>query len=735
MWTGLSRYWHIVLPLWLILSSLALWVIHTYVEPSYEAVSLVRIDPGLLLFNDPGNPQSSSNTFLATQVNLISSGTVLKTALNDAEVQRLPMVQDSEDAVNDVRKALDVRVRPGTFLVDVALQASSPDEAEKIVNAVVEAFIAFHQENNEQISLRNIRNLETYRKTLEEQTKLVERQLEEMVDGAEGPLDPQAFRGIGRKKGETKQESSGEDELIPVNYEEYHSVLMRYLEADIALRQAEENLEFQRKRYEQLRATTGEGDPSLAQWRLEQRVEQAISEDREITESYSRVRTAQAAYEGAKRLARNPTNDPGVIHAYQRLNAEMERHKSLHDAKTRTLRVTLARSQTEQDPLEKKLLEAESRIDEARAAKSACEEQMTRLDLLTQKAASSAIRIELKRRELNVLGEMAGAIDRQIQQLTFERDASSEHRVTAIDRAKASPVTDKRMRYMAVAPLGVLGVLLMGVVLLEVRSGRVTHPDDLSGKLRTTIYSVPPLPLTRTSARDDQHRLEQLEEFAQRMDHLRVALCGPSTHGVGRCVMITSAIGGEGKTTLAAQLAGRCANAGLSTLLMDCDLRRPMLARLLEVPEQPGLAEVLSRQVEPEAALIVIDSAGGFHLLPAGAPGSDPGRLFSGSAFPQLLQRFRQAFDVVIVDTPPVLPVPDALQLGRWVDGAILAARRDNSRSRLVERANHLLTSVGISLLGVVVNGVRGGESSYGGYGAYSYRTAGYRITPPSSES
>ena len=185
-------------------------------------------------------------------------------------------------------------------------------------------------------------------------------------------------------------------------------------------------------------------------------------------------------------------------------------------------------------------------------------------------------------------------------------------------------------------------------------------------------------------------------------------------------MLITSACGSEGKTTLAAQLAGRCANAGLSTLLVDADLRRPRLAELLEVPDGPGLADVLAGTAEPEASMVVIGSAGGFHLLPAGTPGHDPSRLLQGERLGQLMGRLRATFDVVLVDAPPVLAVPDALLIGRWTDGAVLAVRHDASRFPLVERAHRRLAAIGIAVLGAVVNGVRSPDAAYSSY-SYSY--------------
>jgi capsular exopolysaccharide synthesis family protein len=278
---------------------------------------------------------------------------------------------------------------------------------------------------------------------------------------------------------------------------------------------------------------------------------------------------------------------------------------------------------------------------------------------------------------------------------------------------------------MAAAPIGMLAALLSLFVLLEVRAARVSDPDDLAARVRVGVIGVvPPLPTLRAprglrGIRDERRRVE---EFVQSLDQLRVTLCTGQAGAVSRrCVLITSATGGEGKTTLAAQLAGRCANAGLLTLLIDADLRRPSLGDLLEVPEGPGLADVLAGEATAEEAMVVIGNAGGFHLLPAGSAGHDPSRLLQGETLGTLVARFRETFDIVIIDAPPVLAVPDALLLGRWTDGAVLAVRHDTSRFPLVERANRRLAAIGIPVLGAVVNGVRPIEAAYG---AYTYAAA-----------
>ena len=92
-----------------------------------------------------------------------------------------------------------------------------------------------------------------------------------------------------------------------------------------------------------------------------------------------------------------------------------------------------------------------------------------------------------------------------------------------------------------------------------------------------------------------------------------------------------------------------------------------------------------------------------------------------------LITQLRQLYDLIIIDSPPVLPVPDALILGRWADGAVLAARYDISRFPQVERARRQLDNAGIAIMGTVINGMRNADSYYG---RYNYRRRQHRRNP-----
>jgi Mrp family chromosome partitioning ATPase len=122
--------------------------------------------------------------------------------------------------------------------------------------------------------------------------------------------------------------------------------------------------------------------------------------------------------------------------------------------------------------------------------------------------------------------------------------------------------------------------------------------------------------------------------------------------------------------------------------------------------------------------VVVPVQGGAFHLLLAGTPNDDISRVLKSRSFGLLMSRLREIYDLIVIDSPPVLPVPDALVLGQWADGAILASRYDVSRFPQVERARKQLDGAGITVLGTVINGMRSTDSYYGRYSYSRGRTS-----------
>ncbi len=423
--------------------------------------------------------------------------------------------------------------------------------------------------------------------------------------------------------------------------------------------------------------------------------------------------------------------DPARIAAQRRLASLKENYNNLWKTKSEEIRQRLlVPTSASGAPELDSATEIKRKLDAVKLTKVKLTELSNNFTMQKQKSNLDAVDAAFKHDDLNRDCNMYDVVHRKLETLHFSEDKAGTH-IGNIEPAEVPkvPNANKRMRYMAILPVALLFAVVGVFLLLEVRSERVGDPDALSSRVQSEVYSLPPLPTPRRlngPGMDDQ-----IERFIQRLDHLRFAVCGDH-HGteLGRCVLVTSAVGGEGKTTLAAQLAARCGNAGVSTLLIDADIRRAALCPLLDVPEGPGLSDVLEGGAKIEEVIIPVQG-GTFDLLCAGTPAQDTSRMFQGRNLAMMIAQLRQRYQLIFIDSPPVLPVPDALILGRWVDGVLLAARFEISRSPQVERARRQLDNAGIPVLGTVINGMRSSEAYYG---RYSYARQRSPVADPSSE-
>ena len=450
---------------------------------------------------------------------------------------------------------------------------------------------------------------------------------------------------------------------------------------------------------------------------LEARIKEEFQKDPAVVAHIGDLADTKEQLDRAKAVARQ-ANDPARRAAEKQHKKLSDQYEALWQVKYPEIKERLKLTVTTTPQLPQTIDQLKIKIAMLKKKRETQVQMLDAVKIESKTTSSDTLNAMLLNQELSSLISRKEAVTKNLAQLQFEANEEN-FRVVLLDPAAVPKIAsnNKRLKYMAAAPVAVLFMMLGLFLLLEIKAERVADPDSLSTRVRSEVYALPPLPTTRSMRKLSASEADdQIEQFIQRLDHLRFGVCGnPAELGKGRCVLITSAIGGEGKTTLAAQLAARCGNAGMSTLLIDADLRRAALCPLLDVPEGPGLSDVLKDEASFDDVVIPVQG-GTFYLLPAGTPIKDTGRLFQSRNFGSLITRLRQLYDLVIIDSPPVLPVPDALILGRWADGAVLAARYDISRFPQVERARRQLDSAGIAILGTVINGMRHSESYYGRY-------------------
>lgn len=253
------------------------------------------------------------------------------------------------------------------------------------------------------------------------------------------------------------------------------------------------------------------------------------------------------------------------------------------------------------------------------------------------------------------------------------------------------------------------GLALLAVAFAEWRSRRVDSAEQVVNELGLRVIgTIPARPRAGAAAQAWRSVLNESVTSARTM-----LLHAARTQNM-QVLMVTSAVEGEGKTSLAGQLATSMAAAGLRTLVLDGDLRNPSVHRLFDAPLAPGCAEVLCQEVDVSDA-VQPTAVPNLWVVPAGrCTARVVAALAQGHPLEALFNRLRGQFDVVVVDACPVLPVADALLFGQHVDGVVLSVLRAVSRLPTVRTASDRLAQLSIPVLGAVVNGVRPDAHAYG---------------------
>jgi len=254
------------------------------------------------------------------------------------------------------------------------------------------------------------------------------------------------------------------------------------------------------------------------------------------------------------------------------------------------------------------------------------------------------------------------------------------------------------------AMAGVLGVLLAALL-----DRRVRDAESLS-----EVTDVPHLGSLRqrdgTRGAEAVVLQEPTSSAAEEYRQLRSSLHYASMRKRPLVVAVSSGSPGEGKTTVATNLAAAIAESDQKVLLVDADLRRPLVAQYAQVPEGIGLADVLVGEVTLKDAVFSV-GAGGMDVLTGGAIPPNPGELVASTQMADLVAQAKLEYDVVVLDTAPVLAVADAMSLTQLADGLVLVAKSGSTTKADLTRSVESVRTGGCHVFGVVINGVKGRSS------------------------
>ncbi|MCP8996191.1 polysaccharide biosynthesis tyrosine autokinase [Rothia sp. P3C3.S176] len=253
---------------------------------------------------------------------------------------------------------------------------------------------------------------------------------------------------------------------------------------------------------------------------------------------------------------------------------------------------------------------------------------------------------------------------------------------------------------------------------------RIRTRDDATKATGASVLGV--LPVSDDLNEDNIVKGDTDDHIAQEsIRQLRTNLRFVNVDTPPRSFIVTSAVPGEGKSTVSLSLARAMADAGSPVILIDADLRRPTVAKKLKLDAKVGLTQVLAGQVEIANAVHQLDESNLF-VLPAGRIPPNPSELLGSDKMRQLINELSEEF-IVVVDVPPLLPVTDASLLSRSVDGVILVGSIGRSHREQMTEASNILKKVNANLLGMVLNQAprKGLGNSYYGFG-YASAYVGY---------
>ena len=644
--------------------------------PIYGSSSLVCIQQNVpAVINDQLTGTGDYAGYLATQAELIHSSAILAKALTEPGVSEAQCLAGVENRIGWLKGSVSAALGKQDDFVTVSAEATDPADAAVVANGVVQAYIDYQDQQHKSTALEVLAVLQNQRDHEEADLKSIQQKMFE-AKKASPELAMQTDRG----------------NVVVNMLDKYGDVLMQAQLRAIDI---------------QLAATEARsaGDDPVA---IQQILNGLPAENIQSSNLDTMIgRTEQAREELDELTAALGVQHPRVIakqHELNQLQAKLE-------ASVLQAKVML---QSELATANQRIAALQEAVDDTRKSAMTLNVSQAEYDQLSQEAQSVERSLDLiddRMKEVNV-GEDTGTLT-----------------VSVLEPAKPNPTPIRPNRSHTLG-LALAAGLILGVSLATVTDmfdHRIRTPEEVVGLLGLPILGVVPrIPGKRTAFEYGQEiQLSPRSEAAEAYRTIRTAVYFAMGDRQAKTLLITSPSPGDGKSTLASNLAIAMAQAGRRVLLIDADCRHPTQDKIFEGREGVGLSTVLRGGARLEEALQRTNIEK-LEILPCGPLPDNPAELLDSRAMADLISLTSQQYDLVLVDSPPVAEITDARILAATCDGVVLVLRAGRSTRRMAQQARDGLASVGARILGVVINGMprdKGGFQSaqYYGSGRYGY--------------
>lgn len=697
----LRARWTVVL-VFLVLSGGGLAAVWTLLEPQYRAEAVLQVRsqiPRLISRTEETGPIPQYQQYLQSQVAIIENTRVLERVLDRSDVQqtwwyrRPPSPLDQalsrvRTPLMRLRDALEARAIPGTELIEVGVVAGGPRDAQTLANAVLSEYLSFVNQRFSREDKQRIDALNQERQSLMAEKSFLSRKLSDARSDLRTASPGQLMAQRRLRLDEL------ESELAQLNLDIAVLEEQVALQEDAAASQPSEGAVTGDMQYE-------EDD----QWRrLRDELRTAEHEHKQLAQRFGPrsdvIVNAQASVELARKKLRERETQ---LDKFLAMGFTPVAHSNDNvDASTSPL------------ALQRKL-----RLLNVR--KGHLEQYVKQLRNTFEGEFVAAEALQTDAEKLDETKGRLALVERRLNELDEKRQLPASIYPIAEAGAPSEPFRDRRIKFS----LAVLaGALLAGAGLAYLRVAYSPQVQD-AGEVARDAQSafLGHLPLQRGK---DTRAIEQCPIHAEQIRMIRTALLSRLNGQGTPVVQVTSATVGSGKSTLSTLLARSLAQLGKRVLLVDTDVRRPSLADRFAIARTPGLINLLAQGGGGEA-YIHPTGVPGLNVVPAGkAAQHGDFELLANGVFAGQIDRWRREYDLILLDSAPLLGTADAAILARHADGTVVVVRQQHCRREALLEALSVLSVTGGKLLGTVFVGA----GTNGGYGyGYGY---GHQYDVPS---
>jgi capsular exopolysaccharide synthesis family protein len=677
---ALKRRWFLALTLGLLTGAMAAAAVWNLWPPILGGAQIQLMVNAVSPYIFMQEPTGDFNVFKRTQSMMVRGRRILDTAVKKPHVAELRLIRNMGDPVRALEQRVwaDFNMGPETLTVSLPAQPEDVEDARIIVDAIVDTYLAERKENSHHV--RRLRVLERMYRPYADAIKSKRESLDAL----------------------TKALAARDPHLLELQLQ---FTLRRLNAAETKLLELMDKREAEQFELEQCRDQLKQASKMPAPTKEE--IDQVVNLDPTYKELKEKITKEEEEVEKMiARLAGGKTSK-----TYTKLRDGLAKDKirlnKLYDELKTTAENRIKEART--GGLMRRIGELEVSVAARAQLEERVQKAMEILRRATQTYNLTSQEADVLKAQIDADQTIAGKLAHEMDALRLELNAPD--RVSKFSDAYTYPPVIGRKQIMATwaAGVGAFGLVLFGISWWEFRGRRISSVDEVVNNLGLRVVgALPALPDRRgrhMPSRDAFYPNYLIES----VDTTRTMLLHAARRESLRAVMVTSANSGEGKTSLSIQLAASLARAGRKTLLIDGDVRNPAAHQVFNLSREPGFNELVRGEVEIPATLQAT-TVRNLWVMPAGRWNPHTTEVLSQEAVVPILQRLKEEFDFIIIDSSPVLAAVDSLLVGQQVDAVIFSILHEVSHSPSVFAAHQRLESLGVRILGAVVNGVESAQ-------------------------